>query len=86
MTRVYYATNREFSLRRGEPNFGNGFHHDSPHNLRFGWAEVEPRNDDDYVVRSVHVAEDPTRLSENSLLVAQFMQIHLEIRPNCKDK
>ncbi len=60
MTRVYYATNRELSLRRGMPSFGNGFHHDSPHNLRFGWADVEPRNEDDYVVRSVDVAEDPT--------------------------
>ena len=59
MVRVFYATNRDLPRRRGSTNFGNGFHRDSPHNLRFGWAEVEPRTDDDYIVREVRVAEDP---------------------------
>lgn len=59
LIRVFYATNRDLPRRRGSTNFGNSFHRDSPHNLRFGWADIEPRTKDDYIVRNVQVAEDP---------------------------
>ncbi|MCH7539611.1 MAG: alpha/beta hydrolase [Proteobacteria bacterium] len=47
MVEVYFATNRNYE---GKSEFGTGFHADGPHNVRLGWAEVEPRNADDYVV------------------------------------
>ena len=61
MIQVYFATNRNMSLENGTPVFGNGFNLDSPHNLRFGWAQVKKKNADDYVVNFVHVSENPTR-------------------------
>lgn len=59
MIRVYYATNRDLTITGGNPSFGTGFHNDSPHNLRFGWADVIQNSDDDYAVQTVHLAEDP---------------------------
>ncbi|MDE0059490.1 MAG: alpha/beta fold hydrolase [Defluviicoccus sp.] len=60
MIQVYFATNREISLNGGSPEFGNAFNLNSPHNLRFGWAKVREKSEDDYVVTSIHVTEDPT--------------------------
>lgn len=59
MIRVYYATNRDLTITGGNPSFGSGFHNNSPHNLRFGWADVIQNSGDDYTVEAVHLAEDP---------------------------
>ena len=56
---MYYATNRDLPRRRESTNFGDRFHRDSPHNLRFGWADVKPKTKDDYIVQNVHLVEDP---------------------------
>ena len=60
MVKVYFATNREYDKdEKGRHRFGNGFHNDSPHNLRFGWAQVRWGRRGGYVVRSVDVSDDP---------------------------
>ena len=66
MIEVYYATNRNLE---GNNNFGTDFHHDGPDSVRFGWANVAPKNQDDYQVESVWVADeksttDPTHGSQ----------------------
>lgn len=59
MIRVYYATNRDLTRRSGKPHFGKRFHNGSPHNLRFGWADVIENVGADFTVHNVHLAEDP---------------------------
>ena len=68
LVRVFYATNRELVDDADGPDFGNGFHRDSPNNLRFGWADVERRTVDDYAVQSVCMAADPTAAKSGAAL------------------
>ncbi len=47
MINVFFATNRNLTGRRANPDFGEGFHRDGPAALRFGLAEVPPACFDD---------------------------------------
>ena len=55
MVEVFFATNR--NLVDGN-TFGRDFNPDGPEVVRFGWADVERQNRDDYKVKAIHPAEE----------------------------
>lgn len=68
MIEVFFATNRNLLGPDQDPEFGDRFHPDGPQFVRFGSALVEKiegeRFQDNYVARSVTIAEEMKRTPE----------------------
>ena len=84
MIEVYFATNRDLEAK-SPPRFGNEFHKDGPHTLRYGRAEVK-KTRGKYKVDKVHLAEEKIPESAKEAPILGSKAIYEALRARMADE